>query len=279
MTWGLAGVAVTAVCYGIATVLQAVAARRSTHSASLDVRLVVSLLGQLPYLVSLFLDGVGFLASVVALRTLPLFLVESAVASSVGVTALVAIRFLGARLRGPELLALTGVALGLVLLTVSAQAGGARALSSTGSWLLLGGVVCVLALGVVAARLPDRPASALLALTAGAAFGGTGIAARTLVVPDPLWHLVLQPLPWALAGYGLLALLLFAASLQRGPVTTAAALTFCAETLLPAAFGLLALGDSARAGFAGVAGVGFVLSLAGAVVLARFAELEPDTSR
>jgi drug/metabolite transporter (DMT)-like permease len=278
MTLGMLGVAVTAACYGVSTILQAVAARRSRRSAGLDARLLVSLLGQLPFLVSLLLDGVGFLASVLALRTLPLFLVESAVASSVGVTALVAVRFLGARLRRPELLALSGLALGLALLAVSAQSGGARPLSTWAAWAMLAGVGLVLAVGAAAARLPDRSASAVLALAAGAAFGGTGIAARTLALPDPLWRLVLAPLPWALAGYGVLGMLLFAVSLQRGPVTTAAALTFVAETLLPAAVGLWLLGDRARSGFAVVAGAGFVLSLVGSVVLARFAELEPARS-
>jgi hypothetical protein len=63
-------------------------------------------------------------------------------------------------------------------------------------------------------------------------------------------------------------------SLQRGPVTTTAAVTAGAETVLPAALGLLLLGDSARPGYATLAGVGFLLTLAGAVALARYAEPE-----
>ena len=45
---------------------------------------------QLPYLAGLALDGLGFVGNVVALRQLPLFLVEAIVAGSVGVTAVIA---------------------------------------------------------------------------------------------------------------------------------------------------------------------------------------------
>jgi hypothetical protein len=140
--------------------------------------------------------------------------------------------------------------------------------------LLLAGVALLLAVGITAARLSDRWACAVLAAAAGAGFGGVGVAARALVVPPSLWRLALDPVAWAVVGYGALALLLFAMSLQRGPVTTTAAVTACTETLLPAAFGLLILGDSARPGYAPLAGIGFVLTLGGAVALARFAEPE-----
>jgi hypothetical protein len=192
------------------------------------------------------------------------------------VTALLAVWFLGARLRVPELGALAALGLGLVLLAVSAQPGGGLPLQPAQAWLLLGGVAVLLGLGMAATRLTDRWACAMLAAAAGAAFGGTGAAARTLEIPQPLWHLVLDPVAWAMVGYGGLALLLFAMSLQRGPVTTTAAVTAGAETLLPAALGLLLLGDSARPGYAALAVVGFVLTLGGAVALARFAEPEPD---
>ncbi len=60
-----------------------------------------------------------------ALRVLPLFVVESAIAASVGVTALVAVRFLGARLSASDRVALVVLGIGLIALAVSAQAEGA----------------------------------------------------------------------------------------------------------------------------------------------------------
>lgn len=275
--WGLLGVLATAVCYGLGTVLQAVAARRTARTSGVDVRMFRSLLSQTPYLASLVVDAAGFLASIVALRSLPLFLVESAVASSVGVTAVFAVWFLGARLGRVEIGALGALGVGLVLLAVSAEPGPGRPLAASQQWVLLAGVVVLLILGVGATRLPDRWACAGLAAAAGASFGGVGIAARTLVVPQPLWQLLLEPLAWAIVGYGGLALLLFAMSLQRGPVTTTAAVTVSAETLLPAILGVLVLGDASRPGFAGLAVAGFALTLLGAVALARFAEPEPES--
>jgi drug/metabolite transporter (DMT)-like permease len=274
VVWGLLGALATAVCYGVGTILQAVAARRTSRSAGVDARMFTSLLSQAPYVASLVVEGVGFLASIVALRTLPLFLVQAAVASSVGVTAIGAVWFLGARLRTPELTALAALGLGLVLLAVSAQPGGGLPLQPEQAWLLLAGVALLLGLGIGAARLPDRWACPALATAAGAAFGGVGVAARALEIPRPFWQLLAEPVAWAIVGYGALALLLFAMSLQRGPVTTTAAVTAGAETVLPAALGLLLLGDSARPGYATLAGVGFLLTLAGAVALARYAEPE-----
>lgn len=279
MTWALLGVAATALSYGIGTVLQAVAARRVAPVRGLAPGLLLELARQLPYLASLLLEGLGFLASVVALRTLPLFLVESAVASSVGVTAVVAVRVLGARLRTPEVLALVGLAVGLVLLAVSAEPGSGNALTSQEQWVLLGGLAVVLLVGGLLVRVPGRWGAMGLAGCAGAAFGGLGIAARVLVLPDPVWRVLLEPVGWALAGYGVIGMLFFAMALQRGSVTAAAAVMTVVETVLPAALGLAFLGDAARSGLAPVAALAFVLTVVCAVGLARFAEPEPGLQR
>ncbi len=79
---------VAALSYGIGSVMQAAAARKAEARANLDPMLLVRLVGELPYVSGLALDLLGFVASVVALRTLPLFVVQSAVAASVGVTAI-----------------------------------------------------------------------------------------------------------------------------------------------------------------------------------------------
>jgi len=273
--WGLLGALATSLCYGVGTVLQAVAARRTARTHGVDVRMFGSLLSQAPYLASLLVEAAGFLASIVALRTLPLFFVQAAVASSVGVTALCAVWFLGARLERLELSALAALGVGLLLLAISAEPSPGLPLGEAQQWLLLAGVVLLVMAGVAVTRLGDRWACAGLAAAAGAAFGGVGMAARTLVLPQPLWHLLSEPLAWAVVGYGGSALLLFAMSLQRGPVTTTAAVTAGAETLIPAILGVLLLGDAARSGFAGLAVGGFVLTLGGAVLLAHFAEPEP----
>jgi drug/metabolite transporter (DMT)-like permease len=273
MILGLVAAFASAVAFGVASVLQAVGSRRLATAAP-GARLLLRLLRSLPYLAGLALDAAGFAASVVALRSLPLFVVESAIASSVGVTALVAVRWLGAHLGRRERIALAGMLAGLVLLAVSAEAEGAVPLPSAGSWLVLGLSVVVSALAVAATRMPRARAVGVLAAAAGLGFAGTGIATRAVEFPDPLWRMLLDPLLWALALDGLLALTCYAAALQRGAVTVVAAVTLAVETLLPAVVGYAVLGDRARPGLLPTAAAGLLLTLGGAVTLARYSEVE-----
>lgn len=272
MILGLVGALLAALCYGVATVCQAVAAGRATAAAGLDPRLLGRLLRQTPYLAGLLLDLLGFAASALALRTLPLFLVQAAVAASVGVTALVAVRVLGVRLGRAERRALVVVGGGLLLLAASARAEAAAPVGRGTGWVLLAGVAVVLAAGLWLSRLAGRGAAAGVAAAAGLAFGGAGIAARVIVLPDPWWRLAADPTAWALAGYGALGVLLFATALQRGSAISTAAVTFAVETVVPAAVGLALLGDRARPGFGPVAAVGFGATVLGAMFLARYAE-------
>ena len=226
------------------------------------------------YAVGLALDGAGFLASVAALRSLPLFIVESAVASSVAVTAILAGIFLGGRLDRPTVLALVVVGVGLVGLAAGAVEGPAKTLGGSAATLLLVLAVPVTALGLIGYRLPATRGVALLAVVAGLGFGGAGVAARTLSLHGG-WKVLTDPVAWALVVYGGLALAAFGLALQRGSVTVVAAITFSIETVVPAAVGLVWLGDQIRTGFAWLTVLGFVLTLGGSVRLARFAVLEP----
>jgi len=273
MSWGLLGALLAALCYGVSSVLQAVAASRTETTAALDPRLLLRLSKQWPFIAAMGIDAVGFVASILALRTLPLFLVESAIAGSVGVTAVLAARFLHLHLGRGERAALVALCAGLVLLAVSAQAEPALATSRRSQWLLLAGALLIVALAAASGRFLGGRAGAGLAAVAGLSFGGLGFASRTLVVPDPLLGLVREPTFWAVLAYGGLGVLLFSAALQRGSVTTSVALAFGIETTVPALAGLLLLGDRARPGFAAVAVAGFALALGGSLMLAKYAEV------
>lgn len=270
------GAVVTALCYGIGAVLQAVAMREGAPGDSLDARLVVRMLSQLPYLAGLALDGLGFLASLLALRHLPLFLVQAAVAGSVGITALLAARFLGVPLGRVQWIALVALGAGVVLLAISAEPGAAASLSRPGQWAVLIGVAPLTVLGVLGAR-PGRGAAALMGVISGAAFGGVGIAARALPVSGAWWRLAGQPLTYAVLGYGVLGTIMFAAGLERGSVTVVVAMMFAVETVVPAGVGLAVLGDTARSGLAAVAVLGFLVTVGAALMLAGFAQ--PAESR
>ena len=275
MVLGLACALFAALAYGVAAVLQGVAARRAESGSALDPRLLVRLVRSVPYVSGVGLDLAAFLASLVALRTLPLFLVQSAVASSVGVTAVIS-SVIGVRLRGREIASLVVLGSGLVLMAISAQPEQGGALSLGLRWGLLASVVPLGAAGVLAARRAARSSAPALAALAGLSFAVVAIAARSLALPTPWWHGLADPGLWALVAHGGLGMLLFTTALQRGSVTTATALMFAVDTVVPAGIGLTFLGDTTRPGYGLVAAAGFVLTIMGTLTLATH-DLTPST--
>src|SRR3954465_2290090 len=81
------------VCFGTATVLQAMAARaadtggRDGEGTAFAVTLFLRAVRQWRYLAGLALDGVGFLLQIAALRSVPIYAVGAALAPSLPVPA------------------------------------------------------------------------------------------------------------------------------------------------------------------------------------------------
>jgi drug/metabolite transporter (DMT)-like permease len=266
--WGLLAVLGSAVCYGVASVCQAIGARRAPEDGgSVAPRILVRALRQGPFVAGVALDGGGFVLQVIALRALPLFVVQAGQASNLAVTAVVAVPVLAARLRGRQWGGVAGVCAGLALLGVSA---GPENPVPPGPWFGVGLLVSVLALaavGVAVGRtaLPARPA--ILGSVAGLGFGITALAARGLTDWSP-GELVRDPAAWSLALGGVIGFLFFTGGLNSGSVTVVSAAVVVTETVVPAVVGVLVLGDHARHGFVPVASAGFVLAVLGALVLA-----------
>jgi hypothetical protein len=118
------------------------------------------------------------------------------------------------------------------------------------------------------------PTAWALGVLAGLAYGGASIGARILHHPGTLVGLVSDPATWGMVGSGIVGLFLYATAVQRGRVTTVTAAVVVAETLVPAGLGVLFLGDHPRHGFASVAAAGFVLTVFGALNLARHGEVD-----
>ncbi|MEO8518954.1 MAG: hypothetical protein ABI438_07205 [Dermatophilaceae bacterium] len=253
--------------YGGASVLQGVGARGADSTPGLDPRLMVRLTASAPYLSGVALDLAAFGASLVALRSLPLFVVQAAVASSVGVTAAIAAA-MGDRIGRRDIVSLIVLGAGLILMAISAEPGPGTALTPASRWGLLASVVVLGGAGAAAARRTARWSAPALAALAGLAFTVVAIAAHSLTVPSPLWHVLSDPGFWAILVLGGLGLLLFTTALQRGSVTSITALMVAVETVVPASVGLALLGDSTRPGYAVIAGLGFFLTIAGTVALA-----------
>jgi hypothetical protein len=266
---------------GVASVLQALAARRSRPTrgdghtpdapdAGSVGRLVVSPL----YLSGMALDALGFVCIVTALHWLPVFLVQCASASSVGVTAIIGRRVLGTVLGRRQLVALCGLGVGLILLAAGAKAEAATAVARSAQWWLVVAVVPIVVAGVLTMRRVGERAGGLLAALSGLAFADTGVASRVLSDAGSVHDVVAAPATYALAISGIVGTAFFAAALQRTVVTTATAALFGVDTLAGSAVGLIALGDTTRHGFVIPAAVGFVVTLACALLLAMTESLE-----
>ena len=257
-----------AACYGVGSVLEQIGARREEAATTLDPRLLIRLAGQLPYLAGLGLDGLGWVLSLVALRSLPLFLVQSAVAASIAVTALTARIVLRTKLDTGDRLAIVVIVVGLIVLALAAAPDDARPVGALFRGLLVAGVP-VLAVGAAALAKVEVERGALgLAAVAGLAFSGTAIGGRVVAIPDDLLQIVREPVAWALVAYGVIGILLFSIALQRGSVTTTNAMLFAVETVVPTLVGVALLGDRARAGRWPAMALGCGATIAGAVVLA-----------
>lgn len=277
MVWSLLGAVAAAVCFGTASVLQALAARTAPTGAGVDPRLLVRLIRRLPFLVGTGLDVVGFAAELAALRSLPLFVVQAVIAANLAVTAVVAAWVLHVRLSAREWTAVALVCAGLALLGLAAGHENPAAVSLPFRFALLGCVVAMGAAGVAAGRLRGQARSAGLGLVAGLGFGFVAIGARVLVSLSPL-DLVRDPATYVVVGGGLLAFLFFATALQRGSVTTTTATMVVAETVVPALVGVLLLGDGTRHGFVWSAVLGFLMAVSGTLILARFGEPATETA-
>jgi drug/metabolite transporter (DMT)-like permease len=280
MVVSLLAALLSAVCYGVASVMQAIAVRAASRRSmaqvaqageGVDAGLLVRMARQGLFLASIAIDLVGFIAQLVALRRLPLFAVQAIMASNLAVTAVCAAWLMKARLAVREWLAVAGVVAGVSLLGLSAGSEGA---ARTGREFELGLIVAVAAVGVAGfavARLPNPVRTPALGAIAGLGYGALAVAARILPGFGPL-QLVRSPAAYTVAAAGIVSFLLYATALEGGSVTTATAAVILAETAPPAIVGVEFLGDKTRPGLAAVAALGFALAVVCALALARFGE-------
>jgi drug/metabolite transporter (DMT)-like permease len=222
------------------------------------------------YLVGLAFDGTGWLLSVVALRVLPVFAVQSVLAGTVPVTTVAASRGKRRRLSWPQILAVGGVLLGVTLVAASAAPGRAPHLPAAATPVLLGAALTLL-LCLAPLLRSGRPL--LMTLGAGAAYGGVSLAVRAVHVRSSLWTSVLdllgEPLVYAIVVLGVVGTVLLARAMRGGAVATVVAVLSVTEVVVPGVVGLVLLGDRVRPGWAPVLAAGWVLTTGGVVLLTR----------
>ncbi|GHE34455.1 hypothetical protein GCM10017778_17070 [Streptomyces vinaceus] len=261
-----------AVCFGTASVLQAMAARAAEPGtgSGVDPALLLRAARQWRYVAGLGLDAAGFVLQIVALLHVPIYTVSAALAASLAVTAVVSARLLHVRLSRAEWGAVGVVCAGLAMLGLASGEEG----SGTGSFALELGLLVVaglvLLVGMVAGGLPDRSRALVLGLASGTGFGVVEVAVR--LIGDVSLAAFANPALYALLLGGGAAFLLLTSALQRGSVTAATAGMVIGETIGPAVVGVVWLGDRTREGLTWLAVLGFAVAVAGALALARFGE-------
>ncbi len=265
-----------ALASGSGSVLESIGVRRAGAfgGTALD---LVHLRHQGIYFLGIGVDLVGFACAAAALQRLPLFLVQSVLAFSVGVTAAIS-AFMGTRLAAPGWVALGVGAVGLVLLGLSAQPGPAKVLPPEWRWVL---PAMALVVGAIAwyFRRFDRPwAAQVLGFATGVGFSMVGVSARTLELPSSGWAVLAEPAVWGMILNGLAAAVAFALALQKGGATAVNAIMFTTNTALSSVIGLVFLDDRVRDGFTAFTIVGLILAMSGAVVTAHYASQAKEPS-
>jgi drug/metabolite transporter (DMT)-like permease len=263
------------VCYGTATVLEAIATRSvdAGSDSGVDAALLLRALRQWRYLAGLGLDGLGFLLQVAALRLVPIYVVAAALAASLAVTAIEAAWMLSARLSAMEWAAVGVVCVSLAMLGLAAGPEGTQRGPAGLGWALLVVVAVLFIAGAAAGHLGDRSRALVLGLGAGGGFGVVEVAVRLIDPIDPTKAaFYTNPAVYAVITGGAAGFLLLTSALSRGSVTTAVAGMVVGETVGPALVGVAWLGDRTREGMSWMVVAGFVIAVAGTLALSRFGE-------
>lgn len=261
-------------CYGVASVLQAMATRSvdtGAESSSVNAGLMLRAMREWRYVAGLAIDGLGFLLQIAALRLVPIYVVAAALAASIAVTAVASSWLLSTTLSRSEWSAVAVVIGGLSLLGIAAGPQGSSHGPSYLRWSLLAVVVITMGVGHAAGRLQDTARALTLGIGAGAGFGVVEVGVRLVDSINPLdLSTYKNPALYAVVAGGVVAFTLLTSALQRGKVTTAVAGMVVGETVAPALVGIVWLGDQTKSGYSWMVIVGFVIAIAGTLTLARF---------
>ncbi|MDT5037020.1 MAG: hypothetical protein QOE03_2205 [Micromonosporaceae bacterium] len=260
------------VAYGVANMLQSVAAARTDLHQAFHPRLLWSLGRHRAYLVGLGCQVIGFLFAFFARRDLPLFLVQSAVAAGLGVTAVLGVVICKWRLPAAEVGLLGVLCAGLAGLVLAARPAPSRQLGTAGVVGLTVVLVVIGVLGYLAVRLHGSHGSVVLGSLAGLAFAAAAVASRPLAGVHTVHQFVTDPLLYLLLAHSVVGQLLLGMAMQRGSTTAAVAAMDAAGAVPAAAVGLMLLGDEIQPGREWLAATGFAMTLAAVIGLSFFAE-------
>jgi len=266
------------VAYGVANLLQSIAAARTTMHHTLDPGLLVRLLGHRIYLYGIGCQILGFFLALIARRDLPLFLVQASVAAGLGVTAILGVVLLKWQLPKSEILLLAALVLGIGGLVVAAEPATSRPLGLFGKITLVAALAVIAGAGFFAVRIKGAPGSVVLGALSGLGFACAAVAARPLASSHSIFEFVSSPLLYLVIAHSLSAQLLLGLAMQRGSTNAAVAAMDAAGAVPAAVVGLLLLGDRIRPGLTWLAALGFLVTLGSVIALTRYAEPQESAS-
>ncbi|WP_299570529.1 hypothetical protein [uncultured Williamsia sp.] len=283
MIAGILAALFASVAYGVSSVLQALAARRSheealargdtglsTATGGPTLRSTIAAMLSVLFIVGTVLDVLGFVGGAVSARLTPLFLSQTIISANLVITAILGIVVLNIRLHVRDWVAIATVIAALCALGVSAKENPRETESMLFHWVVLAATVALVVLSVAIVRWLGSRAAIAAGLAAGALFGAVAISVRILDGLDPfsLSALFADPALYALAVAGGGGFYLHTVALQLGSVNGATAALVVGETVVPGVIGVLFLGDQTVRGLAWLAVLGFVAAVVGAVTVA-----------
>ena len=262
----------------IATVLNSIAGGSCQDNATRHVTRHRSLATQPWYIAGLVLDGCGWVCTVLALRHLPVFVVQAVQGGAIALTAIGARMIWGSSLRTIDRVAVGACVTGVVL--VSASAGSGR--PATTAWvstLVLGPTSAALVVALLAVRSSGRAWP--LAFIAALGFGATSLAVRAVDLPlgdNVVPALLAQPATYLVVAFWILGFIGYSRASELSSLAQVTAVMLVTEVIAPGFIGIALLGDSVRAGWWWPMLTGLAIAVAGIATLAGSPTQRPPPS-
>ncbi len=282
---GLPTAVVSAALYGVAPLVQAVAARRETAGKGLGLGLLTRLAVRPLWLLGLAVEALSFLLEVYALSVAPVALVAPVMAADMVVFVLLARWLLGERITRVGVAGIVSMTCGIGLLAYAfAQHADVGSSATDGEMLafLVLGLAFTLGCGFLAAWAAEHanavPAAFGFGVAAGVSYAISVLATRQIGLfvhehrddGGNITELLTTPTPYVLVVFSVLALGLGQRGLQGHEAVVAFPVTSGVSAFLPVSLGLSLFDEPAPegSGFAALV-VSLVLVAAGIVGLGR----------
>jgi hypothetical protein len=254
-----------------AGLLQAAGSRRVSRRRPLIV--------QPRFIGGLLADAVGWAATVVALRQLPVFAVQAVLGGTIALTPVATRIVHGSSLRRVDRYAIAACSLGLAL--AAGSAGSERHPVS----IVTAAAVLFTALGLLVVALValwHGGRAWPLAIVAGLGFGGSALAVRSIDIEADrgvLLQLAGQPATYLVITFWVLGLVAYSRALGLATLASVTAVFLVTEVVAPGLIGIALLGDTVRDGWWPVLVAGLAVAMVGVVVVARSPAQEPPPAR